>query len=174
MFKHLPPWVTAVVISIVTIAAIMIVGKAQPQGDGNSLTKAGTDAPEIAGKLADGTDFRLSNLRGKVVLINIWATWCGPCRMEIPDLIAVQKKYASRGFTVVGLSDDDKLETAAEFAKQNGMDYPILKIDNDTKQAFSIEAIPVSIIVDKQGKMVWARVGAISEGEVSAQIEKLL
>lgn len=131
-------------------------------------------APPIEGVTTTGQKFRLSDYKGKVVLLNVWATWCGPCRMEIPDLIEVQKKYESRGFTIVGLSDDDDIAAPKAFAAQNGMTYPVLLTPHIAREFFQIKAIPSTFLIDKEGKVVWGTVGLITKDQVSGEIEKLL
>jgi peroxiredoxin len=101
-----------------------------------------------------GRHWTLSQLRGKVVLVNFWATWCPPCRKEMPDLDALSKRFASQGLVVLSISDENPA-TVTKYLLQHTYDYPIL-IDPDRKanEAFHIEGIPQSFVFNRQGKLV--------------------
>src|SRR5436309_2063812 len=128
MKRQIPTGVFALAVILATLAVLCVVGQFQPGPDvpGSQIAKANITAPDFEGKTNTGETLRLSDQRGKVVLINFWATWCGPCRSEIPDLIALQKKYGPKGFTVIGLADDQDLPTASAFAAKMGMNYPVM------------------------------------------------
>jgi len=137
-------------------------------------------APEIALKMV-GTDkiFRLSEHRGKVVLVDFWATWCGPCRMAIPHLIELQKQYGKKGFTMLGVSLDQQGEpVVAPFYKQWNMNYPVV-IDSDGSAARNyggIRSIPTAVLINKQGKIVNGFVGyrpkEVFEEAIKAELAK--
>lgn len=114
----------------------------------------------------------------QVVVLNFWATWCGPCRVEIPDLIKVQNKYRDKGLVIVGLSEDDNLKTAAAFARGQGINYPVLIAPREVARELGIEALPTSVLLDRNGRVVWAQAGIhpdrAVEDVLSEQIEKLL
>lgn len=105
--------------------------------------------PDLAGKT-----WKRSELRGKVVLVNFWATWCPPCRKEMPDLEALYQRFGSRGLVVLGVSDDDAAKVRV-FAQQHGVSYPVL-LDAGSKvnHLYDIEGIPMSFLYDRQGKLV--------------------
>lgn len=174
MKKQIPNWAFLLAIFAALGGAMWGIGKATPETPPSAGAIKPQAAPPIEGLTTTGQKFKLSDYKGKVVMINFWATWCGPCRMEIPDMVRLQSKYEKQGFTIVGLSDDDDLEKPKAFAAQNGMTYPILLVTPDVHRAFGIEAIPSTFLVDKEGRVVWGRVGLITEGDVSGEIEKLL
>lgn len=155
MKPRLPSWTLTPALILLAFGAILIIGKSAmvaqnpppPVGDS-------TRFPDFSGETADGGTFHLADQKGKVVLVNFWATWCGPCQMEIPDLIALQKKYGPRGFVVVGLSEDSDLKTAAAFVKQTGITYPILKTPDVVHQAVPVSGLPTSFLLDRQGAVV--------------------
>ncbi len=161
-------------------------GDSRPPGpDGFSVTDiapadsvAHPDFPDFSGTTSTGGKLSLGDMKGKVVLINFWATWCGPCKMEIPDLIELQKKYGARGFTVVGFSEDEEFSRAAAFAKAAGMNYPVLKTPDGLASSLGITGLPTSILVGKDGKIVTAMSGVdpgtSMAGLWSPQIEKVL
>jgi thiol-disulfide isomerase/thioredoxin len=176
MNRQLPRGLAVFLILIGTIGALFVVGKVTPQAEsGPKDPLIGRSAPTDAVMGANNTSIRLTDFKGKVVLVNFWATWCGPCRMEIPDLVKLQAKYAAKGFTVVGISQDNELGKALDFAKNNQMDYPIALGTPELKQSFGgVEAIPATFLIDRDGKIAWSIVG-LTDGEIlDAEVQKLL
>jgi peroxiredoxin len=102
----------------------------------------------------EGREWTLKNLRGKVVLVNFWATWCPPCRKEIPDLDALYKRFEGQGLVILGISDDTPTKVRT-FARQKKIAYPVL-LDpgSKVKKLFSVEGIPMSFVYDRNGKLV--------------------
>ncbi len=146
---------------------------------------AGTPAPEIKLKDLADKDVALADYKGKVVLVNFWATWCDPCRVEIPWLIDMQAKYGARGFTVLGVAMDDegKSVVAPFVAKErfdvNGqqlpMSYPILIGNDDASNKFGgILGYPTSFLISRDGKQVTRFQGLKSYEEISKAIEAQL
>ncbi|MDP9192546.1 MAG: TlpA family protein disulfide reductase [Acidobacteriota bacterium] len=131
-------------------------------------TDVGTPMPEYAALNLDGSKFDLAAKRDKVVLLNVWATWCGPCVYEIPELQQIHEKYSPRGLEVIGVSvDESGVESVREFvAAQEKMTYPIV-LDESGKIANLLETtvLPTSIVVDRKGQIVWKKYGAIMEGD---------
>jgi thiol-disulfide isomerase/thioredoxin len=132
-----------------------------------------------------GKQVSLADYHGKVVLVNFWATWCGPCRTEIPWLITMQQKYAGRGFTVLGLAMDDEEESvvspyvANERFSVNGervaMNYPILIGTSEVAETFGgLLGFPTSVLISKDGKIVKWVTGIIREDEMLDLIDKEL
>src|ERR1700722_1067485 len=117
-------------------------------------------APEFAVKGIDGGTVNLAAARGKVVLLNFWATWCGPCRMEVPDLVELQKKYQDR-LQVIGLVIDDTDEDAVrKFAKRYSINYPVAMATDEMRFQFGgVPALPTSFIIDAQGRVVQKHIG---------------
>jgi thiol-disulfide isomerase/thioredoxin len=117
-------------------------------------------APEFAVKGIDGGTVNLAAARGKVVLLNFWATWCGPCRMEVPDLVELQKKYQDR-LEVIGLVVDDADEDAVrKFAKRYSINYPVAMATDEMRIQFGgVPALPTSFIINAQGLVVQKHIG---------------
>ena len=115
----------------------------------------GTKAPDFTADTVDGKKLTLSDTikANKVVVLDIWATWCGPCRAEIPHLVALQKKYASKGVTFVGLSVDAGKDEVAEFAKEYKINYPLPLDPRGQKIAtkYKIQGVPTAFIIDRKG-----------------------
>lgn len=129
----------------------------------------GQAMPPYTTELLDGKKFDIAAERGNVVFLNLWATWCGPCRYEIPELQSLHQKYAARGFKVVGVSlDDTGVGGVKQFVSQHSMTYPVA-YDPDGKIAtiFQSSVLPTSVIVDRSGKIVWKKFGAVSMDDPS-------
>src|ERR1700738_890105 len=146
---------------------------------------AGKPEPELKLKTVDGKEVSLADYKGKVVFVNFWATWCDPCRVEIPWLIDLQSKYASKGFTVVGIAMDDegKSVVAPFIAKErfdvNGqklpMDYPIWLGTDDASDKFGgILGYPTSYLISRDGKQVMKIQGLKSYDELAKAFESQL
>jgi peroxiredoxin len=135
--------------------------------------------PAPAWKLmdVDGKVVSSDQFKGKVVVVDFWATWCGPCRMEIPGYIELQKKYGKDGLVIIGVScDQDKHapETVKAFAQKNGMNYQVVMSSDEVLAAFGgaegIQAIPTTFLIDRSGQIRDRKVGA----EPTAQYEQLV
>lgn len=123
-----------------------------------------------------GKDVKLSQFKGKVVLIDCWATWCGPCRMGIPDLIELQKTYQKQGFEVLGLSIDKQGATVVKpFAQQAGINYTMLVGGESVAATWVPDGrIPTTWMIDKQGRVVQKYLGLTQKAQFEAVIAQLL
>ncbi len=159
--------------------------KSSVSGAVRADVNAGTPEPEVNFKDLDDKEVPLSQYKGKVVLVNFWATWCEPCQIEIPWLIEMQQKYSSRGFTVLGVDVDDegKKAVAPYVAKErfnvNGqklpMNYPILLGNDAVADKFGgLLGYPTSFLISRDGKVVKRVQGLISYEEVTQAIESQL
>ena len=140
--------------------------------------EVGKRMPDYAARGLDGSPFALAERDNKVVMLNVWATWCGPCRFEIPELQALHDKYAARGFEVVGASvDDADPQVVRDFAAEHKMTYPIV-LDPEGKVATILDAsvLPTTVLIDRSGTIVWKKIGVIepNDRELTAAIEKAL
>jgi thiol-disulfide isomerase/thioredoxin len=121
----------------------------------------------------DGHALASADLRGKVVLVNFWATWCGPCRAEIPDLVALQKKYREH-LQIIGVSEDEgPTEPVRRFAAEHGVNYPVVMLTPELEQIFAgVSALPTTFVIDRDGRLVQRHVGlltsAVTEMETRA------
>jgi thiol-disulfide isomerase/thioredoxin len=142
-------------------------------------------APDVTFKDLDGKDVALASLKGKVVVINFWATWCDPCREEIPWLIEFQQKYADKGFTLLGVAMDEEGKSVVQPFVQttpfdvNGhpatMNYPIVLGDDDLAAKFGgLLGLPTSIVISRDGKIQKKYIGSVSRAALEKDIQSLL
>lgn len=121
---------------------------------------------------------KLSDLKGKVVILDFWATWCGPCRMELPSLVKLRDQYGPRGLEVVGLSveinDNQPRENFTRFLKSYNIAYPVGLASLQTLQNYGVNPIPATFFIDKNGKIALSFIGVHPEEQFVAAIEKLL
>lgn len=145
-----------------------------------SVTKpSGTSAPEFTWKDASGKTVSFAELsKGKPVLLNVWATWCGPCVKEIPDLIALHQEYAGKGALVIGVSadrGDDALATVSGFVSEKGMTYPVVIDNGDLEEALGgLRGYPTTFYIDKNGVIVKKLVGLQKKEAFAAELNALL
>jgi thiol-disulfide isomerase/thioredoxin len=129
---------------------------------------------ELKFTAVDGQQVDLSQMRGKVVLIDFWATWCPPCRGEVPNVVAAYNKYHDQGFEIIGISLDQDKDTLLNFTKQNGMVWPQFfdgqGWHNEISSKFGIDSIPAMWLVGKDGKVVTTD----GREDLAGQVEKLL
>lgn len=144
-------------------------------GIGNQST-ANKAAPEWRLKDLDGKPVKLSDFKGKVVILNFWATWCPPCRQEIPDFIALQKQYADKGLVIVGVSlDEGGPALVKPFVKKMGINYPIVMGDQKTAAAYGgIQVVPTTFVIDKNGKIAAQHDGGADRATFESEIKPLL
>jgi peroxiredoxin len=138
----------------------------------------GKRAPDFTLRTVEGKKLSLSDYRGKAVLINFWATWCAPCKIEMPWLIALRSQYAPQGFEILGVSEDDADTPHAKLAKfgqEEGLNYPLLVGDDAISRKYGgVEFLPTSYFVGRDGKIVAETAGLVSKDEVEASIKKAL
>ena len=123
-------------------------------------------APDFTLKAIDDSTFTLSELEGKVVLINFWATWCGPCRMEIPEFNELYENYHERGFELLGISISDTKKQLKNYTNSYKVEYPLLygstkDLNKITKDYGGVYAVPSSFLIGRNGNIIWSYPGAI-------------
>ena len=118
----------------------------------------------------NGKRFDLAAEKGNVVLLNLWATWCVPCRYEIPELQKLHDRYASRGFKVIGVSiDESGVDSVKQFVEEEKVTYPIaLDADGHLANVLQTTVLPTSVIIDRNGRIVWRKIGALMPNEIAS------
>jgi thiol-disulfide isomerase/thioredoxin len=148
-------------------------------------TTTDSDQPHLRGKVApaftltdlEGKKVSLSDYKGRPVLVNFWATWCGPCKVEMPWFEQFQKQYAAQGFQILGLTDDVDAgkDTITKVAHRIGVSYPILLTDGKVQTAYgALDVLPMSFYVDRNGVVVEETAGLGSKDEIEAHIKKTI
>ena len=139
--------------------------------------KSGPAKLDFTVKDMNGADVRLADFKGKVILLNYWATWCGPCKVEIPDLIALQEQYRDSGLVVLGVSQDDDPETLRTFAGTHKMNYPVL-VGRDQPELLDAQGtlwgLPTSYVIGRDGAICTRHVGAATKDQFEREIKALL
>jgi thiol-disulfide isomerase/thioredoxin len=152
-------------------------GEAVVAPDGAACDATAKDAPlHFTLKDTDGRDVKLASFKGKVILLNFWATWCGPCKAEIPGFVELQKQYA-KDLVVLGVSVDDTVDKLKPYAAQYKMNYPVLVGlgHDDFQDAFGpMYGIPTSFLISRDGKICKKHMGIASKGEFERDIKALL
>jgi peroxiredoxin len=132
-------------------------------------------APELELKAVDGQQFRLSELRGRVVVLNFWATWCIPCRAEIPELNAMQRELGAKGLTIVGVSWDNTAEDIKDFQNDIKQEYTVLIGGEGVQEKFGgIPSLPTTFIIDREGRIRQKIIGARDRTGFEREVKPLL
>jgi len=133
-------------------------------------------APDFTLESLDGKNTRLSDFRGKAVLLNFWATWCSPCKIEMPWFVELQRKYGADGLQIVGVAmDDSSKEDIAKFAQEMGVNYPVLLGKEAVGDEYGgVPALPESFFIGRDGKIVDRIIGLKGKGEIEDSIKKAL
>lgn len=169
------------------LTAAIVAGCSREQAEGTRSRAAGVSGPPPVGAvmppysadLLGGGKFSVEAQKGNVTLLNIWATWCPPCRAEIPDLQKIHDRYAARGFNVVGVSvdADGASQEVRDFVREKSMRYPVaLDPEGTLAGMFETPVIPTSVLIDREGKIVWVHEGTVShdDPEINQLLEKTL
>jgi thiol-disulfide isomerase/thioredoxin len=169
----------AMVVVVIAAAAMLYFGLHEARRSGSAHPIGigyGTPAPDFTLETLDGKSLSLSSLRGKAVLVNFWATWCGPCKIETPWLVEFQNQYGADGLQIVGVAmDESGKDEIARFAKDMGMNYPVLLGKEAVGDAYGgVPALPESFFVSRDGKIVDKIMGLEGKAEIDAAIKKAL
>ncbi|MGH9596139.1 MAG: TlpA family protein disulfide reductase [Edaphobacter sp.] len=131
--------------------------------------------PEVAMAQLDGGTWKISEHRGQVVLVNYWATWCGPCWEETPGLIRLSQELGAKGLAVVGVAiDEGGDEKVRRFVEEFRVPYPVVRPERMSQMEYGLAGVPTTVLVDKDGRVAKTYVGAVREADFKADVETLL
>jgi thiol-disulfide isomerase/thioredoxin len=171
---------------LIGVMVILAGGVVCPQGqDAKPDAKEKVNGPPIGSEAPDfdlrllggkGKTMQLSSLKGKAVIVNFWATWCEPCKIEMPWLVELQKKYGPQGLQIVGVAvDDSEDKTISDFAHKMGVNYPVVVgTEKVADQYGGVEGLPTNFFLDRSGKVVDRVLGLVSESVIEDAIKKSL
>ena len=143
---------------------------------GISDASAQQKAPDLLLKDINGKTINIADLRGKVILVNFWATWCAPCRTEIPDLVRKQREYQTHGLHIIGITyPPEELSEVRRVRKELKMNYPVIIGSKETKSAFtSSETLPLTVVIDRDGNVREVIEGIMYSDEFEQKVKPLL
>lgn len=169
------------IVSIILTCALAATAHAQSQPSGKPQTRAsagllGKPAPAFVVTTLDGKEVSLDDYKGKPLIVNFWATWCGNCKLEMPWLAQLRERYEPQGFEVLGiLTDDAPREKITAITRKYSVKYPILMCNHKTAQAYGgLPDLPESFFIDSRGKVIAEMSGADSKEEIERDIRKTL
>ena len=136
----------------------------------------GVTAPDFELASLDGKKVRLSDFRGKAVVLNFWATWCSPCKVEMPWFVDLQKKYGNDGLVILGVAmDDSEAPKIAEFTSELGVNYLVLLgTDKVSEEYGNVQYLPTTFYIDREGKIIGKGTGLLGRAEIEENIQKAL
>jgi peroxiredoxin len=167
---------------ITTTASRASEDRAAAKGDSIAARTATCDADAVKPAKLDfvledmnGERVKLSDFKGKVILLNFWATWCGPCEQEIPAFVEMYDRYKDRGFVILGVSIDDPPEALRAYAKSHRMQYPVLQMQSDVEDAYGpIFGVPMSYFIARDGSICKRHLGPATREQVERELKALL
>jgi len=162
-----------VLLASLALGAVLVISSLVDSSRAAAPTLVGKDAPDFALKSMDGTNLRLSEFRGQVVLVNFWARWAGDSRQEMPALDRINTTYSRAGLVVLGVSIDEDLRRAREFADAMKVSYPILlDTGSDIGRDYMLQKMPMTILVDRGGVVRYSKYG-FKRGDERAYLDQI-
>lgn len=166
--------VAGLILALVAIGLLLMQGSAKNEFAGNSLETM-EPAPSFALALLDGKSFQFHDYKGKPVLINFFASWCLPCREEMPVLEKIVREYQSKGVVFLGIAVDDTEDKMKEFIKRYDVTFPVgLDKTAEIQKAFGLYGIPTTYFIDKRGVISYFHSGVVTEELLQHELDKLL
>jgi peroxiredoxin len=179
-------WIAAAAVAaaIALVTVPVLLNRSSAAGDGSIVTAGGAPSCKVSHGKANlaftlkdmhGATVNLADYKGKVVLLNFWATWCGPCKVEIPEFVRAYEAYKDQGFVVLGVSIDDTAEQLQAFAKQYKVTYPMLLNQENVEEAYGpIYGVPVSFFIGRDGLICRKQMGEVRHEMLEQELKSLL
>jgi len=175
-------WIAAVAAAsaLALLVVPLILHTARVESKSNTPTPAahkseGTANLDLKFKDMNGAEVRLADYKGKVILLNVWATWRGPCELEIPELVEAYNKYKDDGVVVLGVSLDDSAETLRAYAPKKQMNYPLLLWDDAFEDAYGpIVGVPITFFIGRDGTISRRHFGPVTKERIDQEVKALL
>lgn len=153
---------------ILLIMGILLIVSCSTAGDRGSKK-----APDFSLKSIDGRNIKLSDYKDKILILNFFATWCPPCRREIPDFVKFYKEYKSKGVEILGVAIGSKEENVKELIKKFNINYPVAMSDGKIEKLFGgIRFVPTTFIIDKKGNIIKKKIGILKEKEIRSIVDE--
>jgi peroxiredoxin len=171
------PVVLIVIAMVISIMLVFGIQKARHSSHTQGSAKLqGQPAPDFQLASLDGKNLKLSDYKGKAILLNFWATWCEPCKIEMPWFVELQKKYGPQGLQVLGIAmDDASTKEIADFAQKMGVNYPIVIGKEEVGTQYGgVQFLPSTFYIDRDGKIIDHVFGLVSRSEIETSIQKAL
>jgi len=164
---------------IVVIAGMILAGKFRPPSSADRFDQAnfkGKPAPDFELETLEGQKIKLSDYKGKAVVLNFWATWCAPCKAEMPWFVDLQQRYAGQGLQIIGVAmDDASKEDIAKFAKDMGVNYPILLGQEEVAAKYGdVQFLPTTFYIDRSGNLMDRVFGFTERRHIEDSVQKAL
>lgn len=173
-----PGWVFATGAAAMVCAGLLAFPHVWKTGESAAairFLKDGQQMPDFNLKDSTGADFRLSDYKGKAVLLNFWATWCGGCKVEVPMLMEFENRYKTDGLAVIGISlDDDGWKAVMPYLANNKVNYRIATGNQGLAKQYGVEALPMTLLIDRQGKLAGIHTGLVEKSTWEFEIGQLL
>lgn len=166
--------VAALALGVLTLPTMLESDAATPV-EGGSCKAEGMANLNLTVKDMNGADVKLADHKGKVILLNFWATWCPPCLVEIPEFVKVYEEKKNDGFTILGVSTDDTAEQLQAFASEKKVTYPLLMISPELEDAYGpLFGLPTSVLIARDGSVCKRHFGPMSKEQLEKELKPLL
>jgi cytochrome c biogenesis protein CcmG/thiol:disulfide interchange protein DsbE len=158
----------------VVAGALLVLGGIALRHSSRRFSTSGL-APDFSLTDLSGRALRLSDHRGKVIVLDFWATWCEPCKEEIPHFVEMQNRYAAQGLQVIGISMDDEDKPVRDFQQKYKMNYPVARGTPELAGQYGgILGLPITFVIDRTGHIAARHIGAVNVSAIDAEVQKLL
>ncbi len=167
-------------LAVVSLSLLLLIGydatpKAMSTPDTITPQAQRKAAPDFTLTGTNGQPITLSAYKGKVVLLDFWATWCGGCKVEIPWYVEFYKKYHSQGLAVIGVSmDDEGMKVVKPFLSQKGIEYPVVIGNEGLAKQYNLTSMPMTLLIDRNGKVAVSHTGVVDKAGFESHIQELL